>query len=184
LLGYARDDYLRLTIRKIIRPEEVDRLELLMDDLANGDQISDTWDVRHADGSWRSFEVAHTFTADGHWEWIGREAGSGHPVLGASAPDAPRVAELEERLREREIQLASQPIIEQAKGILVRDLRFTDDEAFGYLVKLSQDTNVKLRTLAGQVVDTLCRTGVSVGTARATCDALTELRTRLRAVDG
>jgi GAF domain-containing protein len=48
--------------------------------------------------------------------------------------------------------LASRAEIEQAKGILVRELRCTPDEAFSRLVELSQRTTRKLRDVARELV--------------------------------
>ena len=41
--------------------------------------------------------------------------------------------------------MANRAVIEQAKGIIMGQRRCTPDEAFAILVKLSQDTNRKLR---------------------------------------
>jgi AmiR/NasT family two-component response regulator len=50
-------------------------------------------------------------------------------------------------------RLDSQPIIEQAKGILIAQLGCTPDEAFGILRAASQRTNVRVRDLARDIVD-------------------------------
>lgn len=55
-------------------------------------------------------------------------------------------------LVQREEQLTSQPQIEQAKGILLRDLGLDPEEAFALLVHLSQQCNIKLRGVAAHVV--------------------------------
>jgi GAF domain-containing protein len=49
--------------------------------------------------------------------------------------------------------MESRAVIEQAKGIIMGDRRCTADEAFEILVRLSQDTNRKLRDLAQILVD-------------------------------
>jgi PAS domain-containing protein len=49
--------------------------------------------------------------------------------------------------------LESRGLIEQAKGVLMHRHGWPADEAFQYLVRLSQHTNVRLAELAGQVVD-------------------------------
>jgi uncharacterized protein YsxB (DUF464 family) len=49
--------------------------------------------------------------------------------------------------------LANQPVIEQAKGILMAAHRTTDPEAFRMLVENSQATNRKLRLVAEEFVD-------------------------------
>jgi AmiR/NasT family two-component response regulator len=49
-------------------------------------------------------------------------------------------------------QLASQPIIEQAKGILMAQSRCDADQAFDMLRRASQRTNTKLREVAAELV--------------------------------
>ncbi len=59
-------------------------------------------------------------------------------------------ATLAEQLR---AAMDSRAVIEQAKGIVMGDRRCTADEAFKILVRLSQDTNRKLRDVAQILVD-------------------------------
>jgi GAF domain-containing protein len=49
--------------------------------------------------------------------------------------------------------MATRAVIEQAKGIIMRDRGCTADEAFDALVKLSQEAHVKLREVAQRLVD-------------------------------
>jgi AmiR/NasT family two-component response regulator len=49
--------------------------------------------------------------------------------------------------------MQSRAVIEQAKGILMGDRRCDAEQAFNILVKLSQDSNRKLREVAQAVVD-------------------------------
>jgi GAF domain-containing protein len=49
--------------------------------------------------------------------------------------------------------MESRAVIEQAKGIIMGDRRCTADEAFAILVKISQETNHKLRDVAVTLVD-------------------------------
>jgi len=51
--------------------------------------------------------------------------------------------------------LESRPVIDQAKGILMRDRGCTASEAFDMLVAASQRTNRKLRTIAQDVVESV-----------------------------
>jgi GAF domain-containing protein len=53
--------------------------------------------------------------------------------------------------------MESRAIIEQAKGIVMAERRCTSDEAFGILVRVSQDTNRKLRDVATALVDRAAR---------------------------
>ncbi len=56
---------------------------------------------------------------------------------------------LSEQLQEA---MSSRAVIEQAKGVLMRDRRCSADEAFEVLKKMSQDTNRKLRDVATSIV--------------------------------
>ena len=51
--------------------------------------------------------------------------------------------------------MASRAVIEQAKGILMERHKLTEDQAFTELTRASQNTNIKLR----EVADELVRTG-------------------------
>jgi hypothetical protein len=50
-------------------------------------------------------------------------------------------------------RLDSQPVIEQAKGILIAQVGCTPDEAFTMLRAASQRTNVRIRELARDIVE-------------------------------
>jgi AmiR/NasT family two-component response regulator len=49
--------------------------------------------------------------------------------------------------------MQSRAVIEQAKGILMGQRRCTAEDAFDLLIKISQDTNRKLRDVAQALVD-------------------------------
>lgn len=66
---------------------------------------------------------------------------------------------LEQQLRDA---LESRAVIDQAKGIVMGRLGCGPDEAFALLVRQSQDSNVKLRLIAAQLVSAVA-TGRSVG---------------------
>ena len=51
--------------------------------------------------------------------------------------------------------LETRPVIDQAKGIVMRDRSCTADEAFDLLVAASQRSNRKLRDIARDVVDSV-----------------------------
>lgn len=53
--------------------------------------------------------------------------------------------------------MASRAIIEQAKGIVMGERRCTSEEAFALLVKISQDTNRKVRDVAAALVEQATR---------------------------
>lgn len=56
------------------------------------------------------------------------------------------------QVEQLEEALTSRATIEQAKGLLMAEQRCTPDEAFGMLVKLSNDTNVRVADVAGALV--------------------------------
>lgn len=63
-------------------------------------------------------------------------------------------AALAEQLKEA---MANRAVIEQAKGIVMRDRGCTADEAFDALALLSQQSHTKLRKVAQQLVDQVSR---------------------------
>jgi hypothetical protein len=52
-------------------------------------------------------------------------------------------------------QLATMPVIEQAKGIIMAQQRCGPEEAFDLLRQASQHTNVKVHELAAQIVQAI-----------------------------
>jgi GAF domain-containing protein len=60
-------------------------------------------------------------------------------------------------VRQLSAALETRPVIDQAKGILMRDRGCTADDAFGLLVAASQRTNRKLRLVAEDVVQSVTR---------------------------
>lgn len=59
-------------------------------------------------------------------------------------------ATLAEQMRQA---MASRAVIEQAKGVIMRERRCTANDAFDSLVRLSQQSHRKLRDIAQQIVD-------------------------------
>jgi AmiR/NasT family two-component response regulator len=54
--------------------------------------------------------------------------------------------------RQLQTAMASRAVIEQAKGIIMGNRRCTADEAFAVLIRISQDSNRKLRDVAATLV--------------------------------
>ena len=54
--------------------------------------------------------------------------------------------------RHLQVAMDSRAVIEQAKGIIIAERRCTPDEAFEFLIKVSQDTNRKVRDVAAALV--------------------------------
>src|ERR1700761_2186518 len=73
MLGYSRDEHVRLTVADLIRPEDHARRGRLMTQLATGVRVTDVWDIRRADGSYVPIELSHAFTPDGLWQANGRD---------------------------------------------------------------------------------------------------------------
>jgi AmiR/NasT family two-component response regulator len=55
--------------------------------------------------------------------------------------------------RHMQTAMESRAVIEQAKGIVMGERRCTAEEAFAVLVKVSQDSNRKLRDVAAALVE-------------------------------
>jgi ANTAR domain len=68
-------------------------------------------------------------------------------------PSGTAVFELRTQVESLRRQLASQPVIEQAKGIIMANSHCDEDQAFEILRRASQRTNVKLREVARQLVE-------------------------------
>jgi ANTAR domain-containing protein len=64
-----------------------------------------------------------------------------------------RVAEMTEVIENLNKKLESQPVIEQAKGILTARSHVTPDEAFDMLRRASMRSNRKLRDVAAGIVE-------------------------------
>jgi GAF domain-containing protein len=76
---------------------------------------------------------------------------AGHAaVAAANAHLYETTAALAEQMKQA---MASRAVIEQAKGIIMRDHTCTPDEAFDALVRLSQQLHLKLREVAQRLVD-------------------------------
>lgn len=110
-------------------------------------------------------------------------AGPGDPPLvydtteEALAPERSELDRLRAELAQRRDQLTNQPTIDQAKGMLMHNFGLSPNEAFALLRRLSQDTNVKVRVMAEELVGAL--TGrVSVQAARDVVTVIEDLRQR------
>jgi GAF domain-containing protein len=84
-----------------------------------------------------SVELAQTFAAHA-------------AVAAANAHLYASTAALAEQMKQA---MATRAVIEQAKGIIMRDRNCTPDEAFDSLVRLSQETHLKLREVAQRLVE-------------------------------
>jgi PAS domain S-box-containing protein len=114
MLGYSREEHLRLTISDITRPgEKAARLRDLKRDLAPGQPITEIWELRRACGTYVRVELSHAFTPDGLWQAIGRDIAERERARLREAEHrarleqevASRTSELELRIAERDALL-------------------------------------------------------------------------------
>ena len=68
--------------------------------------------------------------------------------------NADMIARTVDELAGMRAAMASRAVIEQAKGILMERRKFTEDQAFTELTRASQNTNIKLRDVADELVRT------------------------------
>jgi hypothetical protein len=69
------------------------------------------------------------------------------------AAHAATTLDLVERVEQLEAALRTRTVIGEAVGLTMERYDITHDRAFQFLVRLSQNTNVKLRDIAGDMVD-------------------------------
>ncbi|WP_235737368.1 ANTAR domain-containing protein [Nocardioides alcanivorans] len=108
-----------------------------------------------------------------------------HPVAPDEFPNevpatggAEEVALLRSEVDHLRRALASQPTIDQAKGMLMARFRIDSEAAFAVLKRLSQDHNVKVRDIAGAMVAVISAKQIGTEpsrskTARIAVDLLT-----------
>ena len=87
-------------------------------------------------------------------------------------------ADLNEHVHHLERKLATLPVIEQAKGMLMQDFGLDADSAYAYISRISQDTNTKVRDVAARIVAELTGTS-SEATSALTARTLSDLEQRL-----
>lgn len=97
---------------------------------------------------------------------------------GPLSPIAEELHRLRRELYQREAELASQPPIEQAKGMLMQDFALTPQEASDVLARLAQESSTAMSQVAEQLVGLLTGS-VSTETAAASRALIEELRRRL-----
>lgn len=110
-------------------------------------------------------------------------AGADQTSRRTAATSTTETERLQREVAQLRDKLAGQPVIEQAKGMLMQTFGLTAEQAFDILRTLSQDSNVRLRRVARCVVDYWTRCG-----PRPDFDAAAEflhtLREGLRATVG
>ncbi|RST30015.1 PAS domain S-box protein [Sphingomonas ginkgonis] len=73
LLGYSPEEHRQRFACDLVRPEQRPRLFSLLGELADGQQVTETFDVLRSDGSWIPLEISSSFTSEGLWQAIGRD---------------------------------------------------------------------------------------------------------------
>jgi len=68
--------------------------------------------------------------------------------------NADAAARTSDELRNMHIAMKSRAVIDQAKGILMERYKITEDRAFAVLARASQTSNIKLRDVAQELIDT------------------------------
>ncbi|HEU4546899.1 MAG TPA: ANTAR domain-containing protein [Microlunatus sp.] len=91
------------------------------------------------------------------------------PVLGQEVAtwialavgNADAAAKTSDELRNMHIAMKSRAMIDQAKGILMERYKLNEDRAFAVLARASQTSNIKLRDVAQELIDTGTLRGVA-----------------------
>ena len=83
-----------------------------------------------------------------------------------SAPVENQLAQALEEITQLKEALLTRHLIGMAQGVLMSVYGLDVDRAFTYLVRRSQNENIKLRELAPQIVEELCVGGSVEGTLR------------------
>ena len=105
----------------------------------------------------RCADNGHVAAANGH-RLPGVAAGH-HDAPTAPAEDVGEVVALRVENANLRAKLASLPVIEQAKGILMGRYQVSPDAAFALLRRWSSHTNLKLRDISGLLVDAASHPG-------------------------
>lgn len=91
------------------------------------------------------------------------------------SPIAEEFHRLRAELQERDEQLATRPVIDEAKGMLMQDFGLDPDEAFEALAAISREADTEVAEVAERVVQVL--TGnVSSETAQRSYESIDDLR--------
>jgi PAS domain S-box-containing protein len=153
-------------------PEDSDRITATIEDLCRTRQpFSARYRIRDAHGNERHLMVIADLIADASDEVVG--------TYGFCVDVTPAVSEQQQAISAAVAEIAEhRAVIEQVKGMLIHDFGVTEDQAFAILVRLSQETNTKLRHIATQLRDDLAGK-VTIDTSRATLEVLQGLPDQL-----
>ncbi|MEW2071565.1 ANTAR domain-containing protein [Streptomyces sp. NPDC007346] len=100
------------------------------------------------------------------------------PAPAAPRPTAAEIAALRGELEGLRAALSSRPVIDIARGILIASTPCTSGQAWQTLVTASQESNIKLRDIAHQLVESFHGTPLPPATRRALHTAIRHTRAR------
>ncbi|MEU0098464.1 MULTISPECIES: ANTAR domain-containing protein [unclassified Streptomyces] len=104
-------------------------------------------------------------------------SGGESPAQSARLPAAD-IAALRSELEGLRAALSSRPVIDIARGILIASTPCTSQQAWQILVNASQDSNIKLRDIAHQLVESFHGSPLPPATRRALHTAIRHTRAR------
>ncbi|MEU0158276.1 ANTAR domain-containing protein [Streptomyces sp. NPDC006261] len=104
-------------------------------------------------------------------------SGPGAPAEPDPGPAA-EIAELRSEIEGLRAALNSRPVIDIARGVLIASTPCTSRQAWEILVNASQESNVKLREIARQLVESFHGTPLPPATRRALQTAIRHVRVR------
>ncbi|UZI27111.1 ANTAR domain-containing protein [Streptomyces sp. VB1] len=104
-------------------------------------------------------------------------SGRGTPVQTVGPPGAD-LAALRSELEGLRAALSSRPVIDIARGILIASTPCTSQQAWDVLVAASQNSNIKLRDVAHQLVESFHGSPLPPATRRALHTAISHTRAR------
>jgi PAS domain S-box-containing protein len=100
LLGYTRDEFLQMSLRDVVAPEEAPRLEPLKKALlVPGRVITSEWTLRRKDGTRVPTEVSSNILSDGRWQGFVRDISEKRRVAAELEDHVAQLTESEERFR-------------------------------------------------------------------------------------
>ena len=75
------------------------------------------------------------------------------PILEAAMARFEQFRSIRTELAAANLKLSERKMVERAKGVLMKQKGFAEDEAYGFMRKLAMDKNIKLAELAEQLVE-------------------------------
>lgn len=95
-------------------------------------------------------------TSDNSYNWLGTDAAPGYPmasVIHLLQQQSLQIAEIEHELSATKKALSERKCIERAKGILMRQMRISEEEAYKVLRSAAMEQNRKIIDVAENIID-------------------------------